>query len=825
MDTFLSDVKHGIRGLLRTPGFTTVALLTLALGIGANTAIFSIVNGVLLRPLAYPRPEQLMYLTTAWVGSRPAAASVMEYLEFQQFNRSFAEVGAFRLGEANFAVGESARRVRSAIVDAHLLNTLGLRSARGRLFVDGETGGIKPAPLAVISYELWQSAFGARPIVGSTADIDGQRLQIVGVMAPGADLMDNHIEVWLPLSFTEDERLSRNNHNHYLIGRLKEGVEAASAQTELNALIQTWAARTGITPGAGHEGHVFLPLGKGSDAHILQMTPLADEVVGPVRRSVWLLQAAVGLVLLIACANVANLLLARAETRRREFAILTALGAGRGRLVLKAITESLILSITGGALGVMFAYAAVEALVRAYPASLPRIAEAAVDMRVMLVSLAVAVGCGLLVGLTSLLHTRQEATAESLKSGSRGSTATTRHHVRRGLVTAEIALAVIVVVGAGLLLRTVQNLTHVDAGFDRSRLVTFSVTLPRASFDLLGRVHTYQRLLEQLRAVPGVDAASAMTGLPFDRPFLVNQTEIANSAAPSASIAPIDYQRVLSGFFETTGVPILQGRGFQSVDAASTGSVAVVNKTLADTYWRGLNPIGQQLRPGGTMPWFTVVGVARDVKQTGVDQPVRPEVYVLVDQIAADPPTSALTITPTTMHVMVRTALPLATLAPAIAGVVRGVDPAVPVARLREMEDVFTESIRRPRLLSQLLTAFSALAVLLAAIGIYGVLAYMVTERRKEIGIRLALGARRATVMAAVMNQGLLLTAIGVVAGIAGALGASRLIESLLFGVRPTDTATLVVVVTAMMVVAAVSCWLPAWRAARVDPATALRAE
>jgi predicted permease len=311
-----------------------------------------------------------------------------------------------------------------------------------------------------------------------------------------------------------------------------------------------------------------------------------------------------------------------------------------------------------------------------------------------------------------------------------------------------------------------------------------------------------------------------MTGLPLDRPFLVNQTEIANSTEPSAWIAPIDYQRVLSGFFETTGVPILQGRGFQSADAASTGSAAVVNETLAETYWKGLNPIGQQLRPGGTMPWFTVIGVARDVKQTGIDQPVRPEAYVLVD-----PPTSTLTITPTTMHVMVRTALPLATLAPAIARVVRGVDPAVPVARLREMDEVFTESIQRPRLLAQLLVAFSALAVLLAAIGIYGVLSYMVTERRQEIGIRLALGARPATVLAAVMKQGLLLTAIGVVAGIAGALGATRLIGSLLFGVRPTDTATLVVVVAAMTVVAAVACWLPAWRAARVDPAIALRAE
>jgi predicted permease len=832
LDDLVRDARHGLRALRRGPVFASVAILTLALGIGANTAIFSIVNGVLLRPLAYPRPVQLMYLNTQLpaLGFPHFWASVAEYLEFRQFNRSFADVGAFRTDEANLVAGDRALRVRSAIVDAHLLNTLGVRPAQGRLFTAAETGVASPPRVAVISYELWQAAFGARPIVGHGIDVDGQRLQVIGVMARGGDLMDNHTEIWLPLGFTDSERRERNNHNLYLIGRLKDGVTGASAQQELNALMETWAARAGITPGPGHAGHVFLPLSKGRDGHILQMTPLADQILGRAGRSIWLLQAAVALVLLIACANVANLLLARAETHRREFAVLTALGAGRGRLFRKAMTESVILSVAGGALGVLLARAGVEALVRAYPASLPRIGEVVVDPRVMLASFAVAVACGLLFGLAPMMHVRSDAMAENLKSGLRGSSGTTRHRVRRALVMAEIALAVIVVVGAGLLLRTVHNLTAVDAGFDRSHLVTFSITLPAASSDLLGRARAFQGLLERLRAVPGVGAATAMTGLPLDRPLDANQTEIASSTVISGPPVPtIDYyQRVMSSYFETMSIPILQGRGFQSTDAGSEARVAVVNETLANTYWRGRNPIGQRLRPccgDRGNPWFMVIGVAKNAKQGGVDQSVGSEVYLLVDQLATDSPTTWVAFSPTMMHVVVRTTLPLATLAPTIAHVVHDIDQAVPVARLREMDEVFAESIRRPRLLAELLAAFSALALLLAAIGTYGVLAYMVAARRREIGIRMALGAGRSRVLWDVVREGLHLAAVGVVAGAGSAFLLNRLIASLLFGIGPADAMTFATVIPTIALVAVVACWLPAWRASRLDPTVVLRAE
>jgi predicted permease len=832
LDDLVRDVRHGVRALGRTPIVAVVTIVTLALGIGAHTAIFSMVSGVLLRPLAYPRPAELMYFTTTGARS-PFPVSVAEYLEFQRFSQSYASVGAFRTGEVNVTADDRARRVRSAFVDAPLLNALGLETIMGRLFTTADSpltrlagpGAVAlTAPVVMISYELWQSALGARPIAGQRLDVDGRRLEIVGVLARGADLMDRHTDIWLPLGFTEAEVTARNNHNLMVIGRLKDGITRESAQSELNALTESWVARTGLTPGGDHAGHVFSPPAPGRGGHMLEMTPLTDRILGRAAQSIWVLQAAVGLVLLIACANVGNLLLVRAQMRRREFAMLSALGASRGRLLRKTLTESVMLSLAGGALGVLLARAGVAALVAAYPSSLPRIGDVTVDPGVTFMSFAVAVACGLVFGLAPMRHAGSDVTADALKSVLGGSSGTAGHRLRRALVVTETALAVIVVVGAGLLLRTVDNLRKVDAGFDRSRLVTFSITLPRASFDLMARLRTYQNLLDRLRAVPGVEDASAMTSLPLDRPFLVNQTEITNNETTVPTIG-IDYQRVMSGFFETMGVAVVQGRGFLASDAAQREGVTVVNETLANTYWKGRDPIGQRLRPGGTMPWLTVIGVAKDVKQTGVDQSVGAEAYVLVDQITTNTATSFLSISPTTVHVVIRTSLPLATLAPTIEQVVRNVDRAVPVARLREMDDVFGEAIQRPRLLAQLLTLFSVLAVMLAVIGTYGVLASLVADRRREIGIRLALGANRGHLLATVMAEGLSVALVGVALGVAGALVLGRFLTSLLFGVDPTDVTTLAIVILSVVAMAALASWLPAWRASRVDPGVVLRAE
>jgi putative ABC transport system permease protein len=843
-DQLVQDLRYAVRGLFRTPAFSLVTILTLALGIGANTAIFSIVNGVILRPLGYPKPEQLMYLTTQFpaFGFDQFWVSPPEYLEFREINQSFAAVGAFTTGEVNLTAGDRPLRVRSASVDDGLLRALGVQPAQGRLFGAGETDltgpppapGAPPVPLppiVILSHELWQSAFGGRSIVGQTVEVNGLAREVIGIMPPGADVMDNRTEIWTPLGLNPGNRQNRGSHFLYLIGRLKDGVTPQMAQSELTTLIQNWGERVGV------KNHVFAPLPSSAAdrkqnpgaGHILQMTAVQEQIVGSASRAIWVLQAAVAFVLLIACANLANLLLARAETRHREFAVRTALGAGRGRLLRQFMTEGVLLSIVGGVLGLMLARAGVQALIRLYPTSLPRTAEVTVDPIVLVFTFAVSVATGIIFGFAPLMHTKMSGLMLALKEGgAKGATGAARHHIRRGLVVAEVALALILVIGAGLLLRTVANLTNVDAGFDRARVVTFSLALPLADYPQPPiRAAMFQRLLEKLRAAPGIQAASAMSGLPPNRPLNANDTEIDNyTAPPEGPFENVDYyQNVMTDYFETMGIPIVAGRSFQSSDAASAGPVAVVNETLVNTFWKGQNPIGQRLRPccGDEIPWFTVIGVAKDVKQGGVDQKTGTEFYFFVDQTARVPPPFG--IAPALMNIVLRTTLPPATLRTAVEGAVREADPSVPVVRLQEMNAVFDESIRRPRLLAQLLGGFAALALLLAAIGTYGVLSYMVAERRREIGIRMALGAAQQSVLRQVMSQGLLLTIAGIVIGLAGAFALNRLIASLLFGVQPTDVATIAAVVATITLVALVACWLPAWRASRLDPNIVLRQE
>ncbi|HET9467770.1 MAG TPA: ABC transporter permease, partial [Vicinamibacterales bacterium] len=569
-------------------------------------------------------------------------------------------------------------------------------------------------------------------MIGETILINNVRREVIGVMEPGAGVMDNRTEVWMPLGLNPANRQNRGSHFLYLIGRLRDGVTPQAAQTELDALIRNWGERTGA------KNHVFATLSTQS-GHILQMKPMREEILGEAAQAIWVLQVAVGFVLLLARVGV-------------------------------------------------------QALLRAYPESLPRAGAVAVDMPVLLLTFAVSMATGVVFGLAPLLHIRVKGLIAALKEGgARGATRTARHYIRRGLVVAEVALAVMLVIGAGLLLRTVYNLTTVDAGFDRSRLVTFFMTLPITNFreptPAVARAQAYQRLLEKLRAVPGVQAATAMSGLPPNRPLNANDTDIDNyTAPPEGPFENVDYyQFVMSDYFETMGIPIVQGRSFQRADAASTGLVAIVNETLVNTFWRGRDPIGLRLRPccGDEVPWFTVIGVAKDVKQGGVDQKTGTELYFFVDQASHAPPPVAFSLA--AANVVLRTTLPPDTLAQTIERLVRETDRTVPVVRLRDMDAVFAESIRRPRLLADLIGAFGALALLLAAIGTYGVLNYMVVERRREIGIRMSLGADRSDVLAQIMKQGLAITAVGVVAGLAGALGLNRLLSSLLFGVQPTD--------------------------------------
>jgi putative ABC transport system permease protein len=830
VENIVQDGRYTIRSLAKSPAFTGAVVATLALGIGANTAIFTVVHGVLLRPLDYPKPDELMYLTAEApaVGGTRSALSAAEYIEFRQMNRSFAHVGAYSTGGSAYTTGEvnltatdRPLRVRSISVDAPLLATLGIAPEQGRLFRDEETArwtGTLPPPVAILSHELWRTAFGGRPIVGHKVEIEGTLHEIVGIMPPGADVMDNHTQVWLPLWLHPNAARARGAHVVSVIARLKHGVTAKVAQNELSAFLEDWGDRVGTT------GHVPTRHPVRSVDHALQLRDLQDAVVGNARRPIWVLQAAVGFVLLIVCANLANLVMARASSRGRELVLRTALGATRGRLFRQLITEGAVISGAGGILGLLLAAAGVRVLIRDYSTSIPRTNGLTIDLPVLLVALGLSTGTAVLFGFVSLGRQRTSSMMTAIKEGGRGATGAWRHYTRRGLVVAQVAFAVMLVIGAGLLVRTVYNLTTIDAGFDRSRLVTFSMTLPMANSEPDARARAYQRVLDRLRSVPGVMGTAAMSGLPPDRTPDAIATPIEKYTSDDGKpFEIIDYyQFVLGDYFSTMGIPIVAGRGFERADNASQGKVVVVNETLAKRIWKGQNPIGQRLRPpGGSFGasddvWHTVIGVAKDVRQRGMERPAGTELYVSLDQHAVAPPS---------MNVVMRTTLPPAALSAAILRVVREVDAAVPIVRLRDMDSVFAESIRRPRLLAQLLGAFAGLALLLAAIGTYGVLSYMVTERRREIGIRVALGATRSHVLTQIVTQGLQVAALGVTVGLTGAFAVNRLIASLLFGVQPTDTATMAFVVVTVTAVAVVASWLPAWRASRLDPNVVLRDE
>jgi putative ABC transport system permease protein len=846
IDYLSQDIRYAVRSLAASKIFTAVSILTLALGIGANTAIFAILNGVILQPLAYPKPDQLMYFSTRVPALNLASfwVSPVEYFEFRELNQSFSNAGAFHVGEVSLFDGVNPHRVRSAAVDEHLLATLGVRAAQGRLFTTGETISTLPAiapgqpppgtaAVAILSHELWQSAFGGQPLVGRRVDVEGVSREVIGILPPGVDLMDHQPEVWLPIGINPADRRNRAGHFLSVVGRLKDGVTVESARAELDALIDTWADRVGVS-GEGVAGHTFIPADRTeyrgkkmpNPGHVLQFTPLQDEVIGLADRSIWMLQASVGLVLLIACANLASLFLARADTRRRELAVRTALGATPGRLLQQFITEGLLLATAGAALGIIVARAGLVAFVRTYPHSLPRTSSLDLDGVVLLFAGGVAVVSALLFASAPLVHTRIKGLAAVIREGTDRHAGGPRQWVRASLVIAEVALAVVLVTGAALLARSVLNLTTVDVGFDRSRLITFSTTLPQARYpQLTTRVEAYQSILERIRGIPGVLSAAAMSGLPPERLAATMATDFDGYAATAPGDPPefADYtQYVLGNYFETMAIPILQGRAFNASDAASSGRVVVVNKTLAGTFWKGRDPIGQRLRPccSAETPWSTVVGVAADVKQGGIDKDTGPEIYFPLDQLARPGSSSRLV---DTMHVMARTMSTFDETAPFIRAVVREIDPTVPIVRLREMDDVLLESIQRPRLLSSTISIFAGLALLIAVVGTYGLLSYTVTERRHEIGIRIALGASRGRILAHILGSGLALVLIGTIVGTAAAIALSRFIKSLLFGIAATDVSTFLFVLAAVVGAGTLASSIPAWQASRLDPLPLIR--
>ena len=811
------DFVYAFRSLRKSPGYAAVTILTLALGIGANTAIFSVTNGVLLKPLPYPNADRLVFITSQFpaLGFDQFWVSAPEFIEFKQRNRSFQDVGAYRAGAVNLGTSDQPRRVNSAVVTSELMPVLGVAPLRGRQFTREDT---LPAAedVGILSAEVWQSAFGRdESVVGRVIPIDGTPTRIVGVMPPGFDVHDEKIQIWLPLTLDPANPGGRGSHFLYLVGRLRDGISIGQARIDVETMLQQW-------PKLNPDTHV-----PNEKQHRIRLDGLQEDMVGGVSLVLWVLQGAVAFVLLIACANLANLLLARAESRHKEFAVRAALGAGRARLLRQFIVEGCVLSCTGAALGLAVAVAGVRALIAAYPDSLPRSAEVTLDLGVLAFTLIVGLATGAIFGLAPLLHLGADATSAALKEGGTRSTAGAgRNRVRRALVAAEVALAVALVIGAGLLLRTVMNLSSVDSGFNRSRLVTFAVTLPNAKYAKPEQVRAfYGRLLDDLRSVGGVQSVAAMSGLPPLRQVNANDTDIENyTPPPKGPFANVDYYNtVTAGYVEAMGIPVVEGRAFLATDAL--GTTVMINETMARTFYKGTSAIGRRVRPSAPasfkVPWFTIVGVLKDVKQGGVDKKTGTELYLNFDQIT----TVNTGYGVGTMNIVMRTSQAPDTLAPSIRAIVGGLDPTLPIVKLRSVDDVFAESIGRQRLLAQLLGIFAALALLLAAIGSYGVLSYMVTERRREIGIRMALGADRASVLRMVLGQGLRLTLFGVLAGLTAAFALNRMIASLLFGVKPTDPATIGGVVLLITTVAVIACYLPARGATRVDPMIVLREE
>jgi putative ABC transport system permease protein len=814
MDNAIKDLRHAIRTLWRQPGFTLVTIVTLALGIGANTAVFSVLNGVILRPLPYPQPERLVLITSQFpnIGFDQFWISTPEFLEFRDLNQSFASVGGYSVGRINLG-GDTPTRPNRGIATVELAPTLGVGPAAGRWFepADAAPGA---APVAVLSWELWQREFaGAPDVIGRAVLIDAVSTQIVGVMPEGFDVHDEHVEIWEPLTIDPATLPNRRgSHFLYLVGRLEDGATMAAAEADVQRMLEQWATWV-------PQGHVPTV-----ERHRLRLDPLKDDIVGSVQTALFVLQVAVGVVLLIACANLANLLIARADSRRREYAVRAALGASRWRLFQQLATEGLVLAAAAAALGVGLAWGGLQALLSVNPEAIPRSSAVTLDGTVLGFTLALAMATTLVFALVPLLHLAKDRVGTALRQTASRSSTGARSAVRSGLVVAEVALAVLLVVGAGLLIRSFVNLMRVDVGFDRSQLATFEVVLPTSTYNGQARVDFFTRLVDRVKAIPGVTTAAVTSGLPPLRQVDANDTDfehIPNNRPPGAEpVQNVDFwQGVSVDYIDTLGIPMVDGRAFEPTDVVGA-PVAIVNEELARRFFTDRSPIGQHVRLGfgDDIPWFTIVGVIKDVKQGGIDARAGTQLFVLNEQLPR-----VVGFSYPQMNLVLRSPLAVAALAPALHEAVHDLDASLPVVGLRSMDAVVGESMARPRFLTLLLALFASLALGLAAVGTYGILSYLVNERRQEIGIRMALGADRRRVLALVLARGLLLSGIGLLLGLGASVGLTRVLASMLFDVSPTDPATIALVTGVIAAVAVAACVVPALRAARVDPLSVLR--
>jgi len=814
MNIFLQDLKYALRMLRKYPAFTFVAILTLALGIGANSAIFSVVNSVLLRELPYRQPGQLvrvysefptMQLQKFWL-------SPPELLDIQREAKSWEAIGAWAPGGQNIGTESEPLRVTSAAVTRSLIEVLGVQPERGRNFSEEEDRNGGPN-VAIISHGLWQRGFGGTSdIIGKQILVNSQSTTVIGVMPlnfafpPGSN---DQVEVLLPFQFDPANPGGRGSHFLSVIGRLKPGVSIQQAQSEMTSLMAGWK-------GEGRAQHLLNP-----ERHPVVMLDLHEDVVGSARKAVWVLMAAVGFVLLIACVNVANLLLARAESRHREFAVRLALGAGLKRMVRQFVAEGTVLVTLASVLGIALAFGGLKVLLHFAPDSVPRTEEIGVGLPVLAFTVAVSIVAVFLFGLAPLAQVSERNLANWIRGAGQRSIRGGGQTLRKGLVIAEISLAVILVIGSGLMIRAFWKLQQVNTGFEPAGVVSFSLNLPGSKYKTPDRLQFVNTLQQKLSSIPGVTSASAASGIPPLRRINANDTEIEGYVqTPDSPAQNVDYWNVVgTDYFKTMKIKVLEGRGFEPQDDSDTAMKAVVvNQALAKRFWKG-SPLGRRVNPGFGDPkvWCTIVGVVEDTKNAGMDKPAGPELYLQVRQVAD--------FLGGNMNYVVRTSTDSLAIESSIRNVVREMDPSLPVYNLKTMNDVVSKSMVQPRFLALLLATFSGIALFLAAIGIYGVMAYSVAQRTQEIGVRMALGAQPLHVLRLIFGQSLMMLLIGTAIGLAGAFALTRLMSTLLFGVTATDPLTYVSVVGILTFVALLACYIPARRAAKVDPLIALRYE